>query len=59
MVRCLKRQIAQRDDLLNRFDCERKLLAKLAAETPQFYNPIHAMVAKQIRDRILKADKLA
>lgn len=54
MVRRLRQQIAQRDDLLDRFDHERKMLAKLSADTPQFYNPMIVMEAKQIRDRILK-----
>lgn len=52
-VRQLQRQVADRDTLLAQFDHERKMVAKLAAETPQFYNPLVAMEAKQIRDRIL------
>jgi hypothetical protein len=32
---------------------ERLLLAKLAAETPQFDNPLHAWEAKRIRDQVL------
>ena len=53
MVRRLRRQIAERDELLTRFDCERRLMARLAAETPQFFNPLVVMEAKQIMDRIL------
>jgi hypothetical protein len=53
LVRRLRRQIAERDDLLTRFDRERRLMARLAAETPQFFNPLVVMEAKQIRDRIL------
>ena len=53
MVRRLRRQIKDRDDLLTRFDRERRLMARLAAETPQFFNPLVVMEAKQIRDRIL------
>ena len=34
---------------------ERLLMAKLAADTPQFYNPLDVYQAKQLRDRILKA----
>jgi hypothetical protein len=52
-VRRLRRQIAERDELLTRFDRERRLMARLAAETPQFFNPLVAMEAKQIRDRLL------
>ena len=53
-VRELQRQIVQRDALLHEWHMERVQLAKLAADTPQFYNPLFAMEAKQIRDRILK-----
>ena len=53
MVRRLRRQIAERDELLTRFDSERRLMARLAAETPQFFNPLVVMEAKQIRDHIL------
>lgn len=53
-VRSLLKQRAERDELLNIFDRERKMLAKLAAETPQFCNPLDVMEAKKIRDLILK-----
>jgi len=53
-VRSLTRQRAERDELLNIFDRERKLLAKLAADTPQFFNPLDVYEAKKIRDLILK-----
>lgn len=53
-VRSLTKQRAERDELLNIFDHERKMLAKLAAETPQFFNPLDVMEAKKIRDLILK-----
>ena len=33
---------------------ERLILAKLSAETPQFYNPFDIISAKEIRNRILK-----
>lgn len=52
-VRQLQKQIAVRDDLLDRFDRERRMLAKLAARTPQFFNPLEAMEAEKIRDRLL------
>jgi hypothetical protein len=57
MVRRLQKQVADRDELLERFDRERKLLAKLAADTPQFYNPLHVMEARRIRDSILLLQK--
>ncbi len=52
-VRQLSKQVAERDQLLERWSYERRMLAKLAAETPQFFNPLVAMEAKQIRDEIL------
>lgn len=60
-VRSLLKQRAERDELLNIFDRERKLLAKLAAKTPQFYNPFDVMEAEKIRDVLLKQlnDKLS
>lgn len=53
-VRNLRRQIEHRDILLKDFDSDRRLMARLAAETPQFYNPIVAMQAKKRRDEILR-----
>ena len=53
-VRQLQKQITACHDLLNRFDYERKMLAKLAAETAQFYNPLDVLEAKRIRDHLLK-----
>lgn len=35
------------------------LLAKLSADTPQFYNPLEAMAAKLVRDEILAAARAA
>ena len=52
-VRQLQRQIFERDDLLRRFDNQRRLLAKLASDTPQFFNPLEVMAAKKLRDEIL------
>jgi len=34
-------------------------VAKLAAETPQFYNPLDAAEAKKIRDRVLAEARVA
>ena len=33
---------------------EKRLLAMLASEAPEFYNPLHAMEAVTLRDAILK-----
>jgi len=48
-----RRKIAERDELLKRFDYERRLMARLAADTPQFYSPLAVCEAKIIRDYIL------
>lgn len=56
-VRQLQRQVADRDELLNQFDRDRRLLAMLAADTPQFFNPLVAMEAKNVRNRILASGK--
>jgi hypothetical protein len=53
MVACLRKRIAERDLLIGRWAAERVTLAKLAAETPQFYNPLDVADAKRLRDRIL------
>ncbi len=59
-VRQLQRQVAERDELLNRWDHERRLLARLASKpndpirTQPFLNPLTFLEAEQIRDRILK-----
>ena len=37
----------------NHFDHERMMLAKLAADSPQFCNPFDVVEAKKIRDKIL------
>lgn len=52
-VRQLQKQVDERDRLLKEFDRDRKLLARLAAKTPQFFNPLEAMAAETVRDRIL------
>ena len=57
-VRQLRKQVAERDELLERFAAERILLAKLACETPQFFNPLDVMYAKNVRDNILKPSNI-
>ena len=52
-VRQLRKQIKERDSLLHQFDRDRRLMAMLASDTPQFDNPLLVYEAKQIRDRIL------
>ena len=53
-VRNCRKQIRQRDEVIDRLIGERNALAKLAADGPQFNNPIEAMAAKKIRDEVLK-----
>jgi len=52
-VRDLERQVQERDALLERWNKERQLLARLAAKGPAFFNPLEAMYAEKIRDEIL------
>lgn len=57
-VRQLEKQVAECHALLDDFDVDRKLMAMLAAETRQFFNPLHAIEAKRRRDEILKMPDL-
>ena len=41
-------------DKINQLQAEIKLLAMLASDKPEFFNPAKAMEAKAIRDRVLK-----
>lgn len=41
------------NELLDSFYQERIQLAKLAADTPQFFNPLEVMAAKKLRDELL------
>jgi len=43
---------------VSRLEKERNLMAKLASDKPQFFNPLVVMEAKKIRDGILKGDKI-
>lgn len=52
-VRELLKQRAYHIEILENWNKERKLLAKLAAEGPCFDNPLIAHEAKKIRDHIL------
>ena len=53
MVNRQRKHIAQCDALLKAWADERVTLAKLAADSPQFYNPLHVAAAKRLRDSIL------
>lgn len=52
-VRQLRRQLARTCELLERYARDRRLLAMLAAKTPQFDNPLLAMEAERVRDDVL------
>ncbi len=47
-----KARIWEEENIILR--AELVLLAKLASDRPEFYNPGEAMRAKKVRDRILK-----
>ena len=49
----MKMRKADLIDLLKTSLLESQSLAKLAAQTPQFFNPLDAMQAELVRDRIL------
>ena len=48
---CIDRDYAESMALT--YKAEAQLLAMMAADTPQFYNPFHAAQAKEVRDRYL------
>lgn len=50
----LSEQVAERNELIERLTQERNVLAKLAAKGPAFFNPLEAMAAEIIRDRVLE-----
>lgn len=53
MVERLRRQLAERDALVEEYDDDRRALALLAADTPLLTNPAQVWCAKSIRDMIL------
>jgi hypothetical protein len=54
LVRSLMKQRRKDNELIYRLTQELKLLAKLAAKGPAFFNPLEAMAAEQLRDRVLR-----
>lgn len=52
-VRELERQLNEWRQIAERFDVERKMLAKLAAKGPTFFNPLEAFAAEDVRDKLL------
>ena len=53
-VRELQSQIETWSAICDQLQRDRNLMARLAAETPQFFNPLDLMEAKKTRDLILK-----
>lgn len=53
-VRQLEDQICVLDAIARRYRDERRLLAMLAARTPQFDNPLVVMEVEKLRDEILR-----
>lgn len=52
-IRELVKEIEELKALLVRIKRERRLLAKLASEKPEFFNPFDVAKAQKLRDRIL------
>lgn len=44
----------QQAERIEELERERYLLAMLSSETPLFFNPLHAMAAKTLRDTVLQ-----
>lgn len=57
MVRNLVKQKEFLSELLDQYAHERKLMARLADRTPQFFNPLDVMEAEKVRDAILKGSR--
>ncbi len=55
-VRNLEKQVAYLDKWAGELVQERRILAKLAAEGPAFFNPLDAFAAKTLRDKILERE---
>lgn len=53
-VRTQRKLVLKLSALLDSYAKDRVLMAKLAAKTPQFDNPLVAMEAERIRDEILE-----
>lgn len=52
-VRRLQKMLREYGAEMREMVAERRALAKLAAEGPAFHNPLEAMAAERLRDRIL------
>lgn len=53
-VRRLRHMYRELDAIAIRYRQERNTMARLAAEKPQFFNPLEAMDAKKLRDEIIR-----
>ena len=56
-VRQLEDQIRVLNEITRRYWNERRLLAMLAAPTPQFDNPLVMMEVEKLRDEILRKER--
>lgn len=56
-VRALRKQRKELNRLLDKGWQNQKALARLAAKTPQFSNPLDAWEAEKLRDEILRGIK--
>jgi len=52
-VRHLETLLAWYEEHSRELKAQRNLMAKLAAKEPQFFNPLEAMAAETLRDKIL------
>ena len=57
-MRALEKVIEEYRGIVDRFEHERIMLAKLAATGPAFMNPLAAMAAVKLRDNLLLREGL-
>ena len=57
-VRELERQLVEYKKICERLDKEKRVLAKLASDKPEFFNPLAVAAAKEIRDEVLAIRRL-
>lgn len=54
----LRWELDRHNEMFARGIAERKMLARLAAKTPQFFNPIEGWAAEKLRDDILAGRRI-
>jgi hypothetical protein len=50
----LAEKVAEQGEIIRKLRKHRQILAYLSADTPQFFGPMEALAAKQLRDDVLK-----